>query len=433
MGLRVPGEDATLTAVSAGCIVLCANQPTNERNHPMAEWVRKDDDRHVLVESDDRWPNRHSDARRLHRRSSPPAVSRPRRPRRRRVLVHPSPVADRSQGPRRGGRPMTAEPTTRMARCSCGKVEPSSGRPPSSSTADLAAGPPPRRAPTAATPPPPTNGHPPQPAGVQPLRGARPVRLRHLLLRLPRLGLTDGARIHTPPGDVLTSPAGTPSSPPARIRSNRAPGKVNFLIRRLSDEMCFTDLLTVAQTQTDLTTGYPPRRKPLMDLLTEEPSLADALRRLDEPCRSLNWSRDAGPSNWDARIVTPRGVRLRQWVDDLGPWVHHRRPARRRGRGPHPLMGRPPIGPVVEVRFPSHLVTALDVIAERDGVSRAAVIRSARTLRRRSERGLARKHESRIPPGDHLTLEQGLHLVGPGRSDDRSDTGPSPTCTGPVT
>ncbi len=40
-------------------------------------------------------------------------------------------------------------------------------------------------------------------------------------------------------------------------------------------------------------------------------------------------------------------------------------------------MGRPPIGPVVEVRFPSHLVTALDVIAERDGVSRAAVIRSA--------------------------------------------------------
>jgi metal-responsive CopG/Arc/MetJ family transcriptional regulator len=40
-------------------------------------------------------------------------------------------------------------------------------------------------------------------------------------------------------------------------------------------------------------------------------------------------------------------------------------------------MGRPPIGPVIEVRFPSHLVTALDVIAERDGVSRAAVIRSA--------------------------------------------------------
>lgn len=40
-------------------------------------------------------------------------------------------------------------------------------------------------------------------------------------------------------------------------------------------------------------------------------------------------------------------------------------------------MGRPPIGPVIEVRFPSHLVTALDVIAERDGISRAAVIRSA--------------------------------------------------------
>ena len=213
----------------------------------MAEWVRKDDDRHVLVESDDRWPVRHSDARRLHRRSSPPAVSRPRRPRRRRVLVHPSPVADRSQGPRRGGRPMTAEPTTRMARCSCGEVEPSSGRPrlprrprtwQPGRRRDVRPLPLHRRRPRTDTPP--------QPAGVQPLRGARPVRLRHLLLRLPRLGLTDGARIHTPPGRRPHVPAGDAVILTGPHRSNRAPGKVNFLIRRLSDEACFT--LTVADT-----------------------------------------------------------------------------------------------------------------------------------------------------------------------------------------
>lgn len=47
-------------------------------------------------------------------------------------------------------------------------------------------------------------------------------------------------------GDVLTSPGGDALILTGPHRSNRAPGKVNFLIRRLSDEMCFT--LTVADT-----------------------------------------------------------------------------------------------------------------------------------------------------------------------------------------
>lgn len=47
-------------------------------------------------------------------------------------------------------------------------------------------------------------------------------------------------------GDVLTSPAGDAVILTGPHRSNRAPGKVNFLIRRLSDEACFT--LTVADT-----------------------------------------------------------------------------------------------------------------------------------------------------------------------------------------
>ena len=63
-------------------------------------------------------------------------------------------------------------------------------------------------------------------------------------------------------------------------------------------------------------------------------------------------------------------------------------------------MGRPPIGPVIEVRFPSHLVTALDVIAERDGISRAAVIRAA--CERYADQGVALPANTNV--GSHRAI-----------------------------
>jgi hypothetical protein len=92
----------------------------------MAEWVRKDDDRHVLVASAERWlgiVTRMSDdfiADHPHQQYVAHAELPGGQPS---CTLHPSLAAAKAHVEE-----VTAEPTTRMAQCSCGKVEPSSRR-----------------------------------------------------------------------------------------------------------------------------------------------------------------------------------------------------------------------------------------------------------------------------------------------------------------